>query len=219
MFAVFIDHARRPRSLRASGERAADVAERAIVLLVYIGLVARLVRHALQTGQPANLLLLISEGLIVVFLVLRRPATQISTNWREWAAAFAATLAPLLVYPSAAGGLAPPTIGAVLLVAGMVIQVHAKLTLGRSFGCVPAHRGLKLAGPYRFVRHPMYAGYLISHAAFLLMNPALGNAAIYAVCYALQISRIFAEERLLAGDPRYREYQRVVPYRLILGVF
>jgi protein-S-isoprenylcysteine O-methyltransferase Ste14 len=106
-----------------------------------------------------------------------------------------------------------------LLITGMVIQVHAKLTLGRSFGCVPAHRGLQLSGPYRFVRHPMYAGYLVSHAAFLLMNPSLRNTAVYGGCYALQIPRILSEERLLARDPAYREYQRAVPYRLIPGVF
>jgi protein-S-isoprenylcysteine O-methyltransferase Ste14 len=84
---------------------------------------------------------------------------------------------------------------------------------------VPAHRGLKVAGPYRFVRHPMYAGYLLSHAAFLLMNPTVGNVAVYAVCYALQIPRIFAEERLLSRDPEYREYRRTVRYRLIPWLF
>ena len=219
MSATFVADCSSSCSRRTSVGRAADAAERAIVLLVYLGLVARIVRHAFETGQSANLLLLISEGLIVVFLVLRRPATQISTDWRQWAVAFSATLAPLFVVPTAGRALAPPLVGALLLVAGTIVQVHAKLALGRSFGCVPAHRGLKLAGPYRFVRHPMYAGYLVAHAAFLMMNPALVNVAIYAICYACQIPRIFAEERLLARDPRYREYQRVVRYRLIPGAF
>jgi protein-S-isoprenylcysteine O-methyltransferase Ste14 len=219
MFTAIANERRPAEPLRLGGAALADAVERLVVLLLYLGLVARLVLHASQTGQVANLLLLASEGLAVVFIVLRRPAAQISTDWREWSLALAATLAPLLVHPSKGGGLAPPAVGALLLAMGMVIQVHAKLTLGRSFGCVPAHRGLKVAGPYRFVRHPMYAGYLLSHAAFLLMNPTVGNVAVYAVCYALQIPRIFAEERLLSRDPEYREYRRTVRYRLIPWLF
>ena len=210
---------RRVEPLGLGGAALADALERLVVLLLYLGLVARLILHASQSGQVVNLLLLVSEGLAVVFIVLRRPARQISTDWREWTVALASTLAPLLVHPSNGGGLAPPAVGALLLSMGMVIQVHAKLVLGRSFGCVPAHRGLKHAGPYRFVRHPMYAGYLLSHAAFLLMNPTVGNAAVYAVCYALQIPRIFTEERLLSRDPEYRQYQQTVPDRLIPWMF
>lgn len=218
MFATLIEDRRRS-PLEATGAALADAMERAIVLLLYAGLAARLLVYSAQNGRPANLLLLISEGLVVAFLVVRRPTTRISTDWREWAVALLATLAPFLVRPSSVGGAVPPAFGALLLVAGMVIQVHAKLALGRSFGCVPAHRGLKLSGPYRFVRHPMYAGYLLSHAAFLLMNPTAFNAAVYAGCYALQIPRLLAEERLLARDPRYRAYQRAVPDRLIPKVF
>ena len=93
---------------------------------------------------------------------------------------------------------------------GMVVQLHAKITLGRSFGCVPAHRGLKLSGPYRFVRHPMYAGYLLSHLAFLAMNLTPWNIAVYALCYSLQLPRLLAEERLLSRDRCYRDYRAAV---------
>jgi len=91
--------------------------------------------------------------------------------------------------------------------------------LGRSFGVVPAHRGLKLAGPYRFVRHPMYAGYLLSHLAFLTMNCTWWNVGVYAVLYGLQVPRLLAEERLLDTDLRYRAYRTKVRYRLIPGIF
>ncbi len=110
-------------------------------------------------------------------------------------------------------------IGASLLLMGTILQVHAKLVLGRSFGCVPANRGLKLNGPYRFVRHPMYAGYLLGHIAFLMMNPTAWNWVVYAACYSLQIPRMLTEERLLSEDHRYRAYQSAVTYRLIPGLF
>ena len=198
---------------------ACDLAERAIVLAVYLGLVARLLANGWGSGDLTNLLLLPSEGLVVLFLLFRRRTLDISLRWQDWLLALSATLAPMLVEPGTGAALVSPALAAGLLLMGLVVQIHAKMTLGRSFGCVPAHRGLQLAGPYRFVRHPMYAGYLLSHVAFLLVNPTWRNIVAYAVCYALQIPRLIAEERLLAHDPKYREYLASVKYRLIPGVF
>lgn len=200
-----------------------DAAERLIVLLFYFVLAVRVGVPSWQQGQWTNLLLLPTEGVVVFFLLFRRRTEQISPRWQDWLLAFAGTVAPLLVQPimvkSGGAALVSMPIGASLFLMGIVIQVLAKLTLGRSFGCVPANRGLKLAGPYRFVRHPMYAGYFLSHLAFLLMNPTAGNLALYAVCYTFQIPRLLAEERLLSLDPAYRDYRQAVRYRLIPGVF
>lgn len=196
-----------------------DLGELLIVLPLYVGLVMRLIAPGAEHWNAANLLLLPSEGLVVIFLLFRRRTKQISMRWQEWLLALSATVAPMLVQPGFGTALVSPTIGASLLLIGMIIQVHAKLTLGRSFGCVPANRGLKLAGPYRFVRHPMYAGYLLGHVAFLLMNPTAWNVVVYAACYGLQIPRLIAEERLLARDQQYCAYQTTVKYRLIPGVF
>jgi len=198
---------------------ACDLGERLIVLALYLGLVWRLIAAWRVEGQLANLLLIPSEGLVVIFLLLRRGTTSISTRWQDWLLALLATLSPMLVRPGVGDALVPPVVGATLLFMGTIVQVHAKLTLGRSFGCVPAHRGLQLAGPYRFLRHPMYAGYLLGHVAFLLMNPIPWNIAAYVVCYALQIPRLLAEERLLAKDEQYRAYQATVKYRMIPGIF
>ena len=198
---------------------ACEMGEMAIVLLLYLGLVARLITADGPHWNPANLLLLPSEGLVVIFMLMRRRTEQISWRWQDWLLAFSATVAPMLVKPAVGTALVSPTVGASLLVFGTILQMHAKLVLGRSFGCVPANRGLKLSGPYRFVRHPMYAGYLFSQIAFLLMNPTVWNLTLYGACYCLQIPRLLNEERLLSHDPRYREYQATVKYRLIPGVF
>jgi len=199
--------------------RVLDWAERLLVLGFYGWLVARLLGKYLADGGVVNLLLLPSEGMVVVFLLVRRPAATISRRPAEWLLASAATIAPLLVSTGIGEPLIPVPAAAFLLIAGLVIQVWAKLTLGRSLGLVPAHRGLKLSGPYRFVRHPMYAGYALSHLAFLLVNPTWWNVAVYGVCYGLQVPRLLAEERLLRSDPGYRDYERVVRSRLIPGVF
>ncbi|MBS0265194.1 MAG: isoprenylcysteine carboxylmethyltransferase family protein [Planctomycetes bacterium] len=211
------ENARRPET---TGVWVYDVVERVIVLLLYLGLVARMLAQAVENGWTTNLLLLPSEGLVVVLLLIRRPTTQISRDAGDWALALAATMVPLMVQPVAqTPALISPLIPALLYLCGMIIQLHAKWILGRSFGCVPAHRGLKQAGPYRIVRHPIYAGYLLAHVAFLMMNPSAWNALVYLLAYALQIPRLLIEERLLAQDPEYQKYQMAVRYRLIPGVY
>jgi protein-S-isoprenylcysteine O-methyltransferase Ste14 len=199
--------------------RALDGAERFLVLGLYGWLVARLIGKYAADGGVVNVLLLSSEGLVVAFIVLQRPAASISRRPADWLLALAATVAPMLVNTGIGASLIPTAPAAFMLLVGLLMQVWAKLTLGRSLGLVPAHRGLKLSGPYRYLRHPMYAGYLLSHLAFLLVNPTQWNLAVYGFCYGLQVPRLLAEERLLRSDERYRAYQEAVRYRLFPGVF
>jgi protein-S-isoprenylcysteine O-methyltransferase Ste14 len=198
---------------------ALDVAERALVLVLYGGLLYRVVLAYLTGGGPANLIVLVSEGLVVFFVLIRRRATEVSERPSDWVIALIATTAPLLVRPASQSLLLPPVFMAGAMLMGLIVQISAKLTLGRSFGWAPAHRGLKLSGPYRLVRHPMYAGYLLCHAAFLLMNWTTWNALAYAACYAAQVPRLLAEERLLRRDEHYRKYMDAVRFRLLPGVF
>jgi hypothetical protein len=122
--------------------------------------VARLLNHWHDAGF-VNLLLVPSEGLVIFFMLVRRRTEKVSHRLWDWALGFGAFCCPLLVWPAADNALVAPIVAAPILLMGMLVQVHAKLVLGRSFGVVAAHRGLKLAGPYRFVRHPMYAGYFV----------------------------------------------------------
>jgi protein-S-isoprenylcysteine O-methyltransferase Ste14 len=84
---------------------------------------------------------------------------------------------------------------------------------------VPALRGVKTGGPYRFVRHPMYAGYAIGHVGFLLINPVWWNFAVYGAATACQVVRLLAEEKLLSRSPDYQAFRSAVRYRLIPGAF
>jgi protein-S-isoprenylcysteine O-methyltransferase Ste14 len=193
-----------------------DWAERLAVLALYGWLVARILQSIAQSGNYYDLLLLVSEGLVVAFMLLRRRPAALSRNWFEWLISFAVTGSSMLAAPGGEA-LVPVLTAAVILLVGIFMQLYGKLTLGRSIGCVPAHRGLTRKGPYHFLRHPIYAGYMCSHVGFLLMNPTLRNLALYVVATALQIPRLLAEERLLSQDPAYRAYLADVPDRLLPG--
>ncbi len=112
-----------------------------------------------------------------------------------------------------------PAIALIIQLVGILIQGYSKIALGRSFGVVAANRGVKVAGPYQYVRHPMYAGYLVAHLAFILVNLSSWNIAVYAVGYALQIYRMKAEESYLMADSDYEKYHKRVKYRLVPGLF
>ncbi|WP_050454244.1 methyltransferase family protein [Candidatus Burkholderia verschuerenii] len=115
--------------------------------------------------------------------------------------------------------LVPEWLAAALQIAGLAIQISAKLSLRRSFGILPANRGVVVHGPYRLIRHPMYFGYLVNDMGFLLPNFGLQNVLVLAFHWTLQIGRIVREERLLSNDEMYRDYTQRVRYRLIAGVF
>jgi protein-S-isoprenylcysteine O-methyltransferase Ste14 len=195
-----------------------DRAERLFVLGLFGWLFSRMVPGVLAGGRSGDLLLLVGEGLVVAFFLIRHRTTQISQSPSEWFIAAAGTCAPLLVAP---GGkpLLTASVAVPVMLLGVLVQFHAKLTLARSFGMVPANRGLKTSGPYRIVRHPMYGGYLLMQMGFLALNPTGWNVALYAICYTLQVLRILAEERFLSRDPAYREYQSRVLYRIVPGIF
>jgi protein-S-isoprenylcysteine O-methyltransferase Ste14 len=110
-------------------------------------------------------------------------------------------------------------IGMVLQNTGILFMFVSILTLNRSFGLAPAHRGLVTHGAYRFVRHPLYASQLVSLAGYCLGYPTAWNLATWSVIAFAQVLRIRAEERLLASDPEYRDYMVSVPTRLVPGLW
>lgn len=197
----------------------AEWGERVFILVLYGWLIHRMVEPCVTSGDWGSLLLLPAEGIVVILILIRHSTENISRRPLDWLLALGGTTAVLLVNPVAEWSLVPVAVGGVLILMGMLVQLHAKIVLGRSMGLVAAKRKLKFAGPYRFVRHPMYCGYLITHVGFLLLNPSFWNVGVYVLAYGLQIPRLLAEERYLRTDPAYAEYMEAVRYRLIPGIF
>ena len=194
---------------------ALDLLERGFLLLLGGWMVARFAPDAF--AHPLNLLLLASELLMVVFVLVRRFGPAVNTG-RAWGVAVIGTCAPLLVSPVGTAFI-PAAVASTMLAAGMAFSVAAKLVLRRSFGIVAANRGVQLGGPYRLVRHPMYLGYLLAHAGFLLATFSAWNVAVYAACWLAMLLRIDAEEGILRADPVYRDYAARVRARLVPGIW
>jgi protein-S-isoprenylcysteine O-methyltransferase Ste14 len=121
------------------------------------------------------------------------------------------------------GGTVVFVVGALLAVAGVAIRLYAVVSLGRWFELrvtTSAGHPVIESGPYRLVRHPSYAGGLLTVLGVELM--AMNWLAL--VCFVLAwpgfAYRIKVEESALVssiGDP-YREYmkrtKRLVPFVL-----
>jgi protein-S-isoprenylcysteine O-methyltransferase Ste14 len=173
----------------------------------------------LQSTNPYASAVILSEFAVLIFTLLRRPTTAISVNLGDWLLACTATLAPLLLIPADDSFPALANLGLFLLIVGNVWQCAAKLVLRRSFGIAPANRGIKVSGPYRYMRHPMYAGYLFVHIGVLVVMFSWHNLLIYLIGWTAQIRRLLAEERLLSQDPVYSTYMGEVRWRLLPGIF
>jgi protein-S-isoprenylcysteine O-methyltransferase Ste14 len=196
-----------------------DLIARALICALFALVTVNLLADFMRTGHVTGLLLLVSEALIVVLTVIRRRARMID---RSTAAAVATTLSlvgPPLLRAGETAALLPDTVTAVLSAFGLLLVIGGKMTLGRSFGIAPANRGVVARGPYLFVRHPIYAGYLITHVAFLIAQPTMQNMVIVAVSDSALIVRALIEERVLSLDAEYQSYCQRVSWHLVPGVF
>lgn len=115
--------------------------------------------------------------------------------------------------------VAPLAVTACLQIAGITWQILSKLSLGRSFGLLPANRGVVTRGTYRFVRHPIYLGYIMNWLGFLLASFSLYNLWLLSALVFFQTLRILEEEKLLKKDAQYLEYMSRTRFRLIPGIF
>ncbi|CAB3783143.1 hypothetical protein GCM10011400_37990 [Paraburkholderia caffeinilytica] len=178
------------------------------------------VKQWLAAPTRVTLLLLVVSAFMTLGLSLFA-RVPIHRDWTPFAfiCSVGGTFYFLAVRLSPGVQLIPEAAGASLQLLGIVWQLFAKVSLRRSFGILPANRGVVSRGAYRFVRHPMYLGYFVTDIGFLLANFGIQNVIVYGCQFALQVGRIVREERLLSDDEQYRAYRGKVRSRVIPGVF
>ena len=196
-----------------------DNFERFVVLLLFAYFALHMLTATMATHGLLTIFLIVSESLPVVFILRRRKLNAQSNNTIDWMLGLFGASLPLLVFPSDTDSILPQQLCSGIMLAGLYVQISAKLILGRSFGIVAANRGIKVGGPYRFIRHPIYAGYTVTHVGFLLAFPSVWNTVLYSIQLAIQITRLMREEALLKQDRTYRDYAARVRYRLVPMIF
>ena len=205
--------------LSLTRERLLDLLARTLVGAMFLLLSMNLLDDFLRTQRITGLLLLVSESLVVVLTVMRRRACLVDTSAAALTITTIALLGPPLLRTGNVPGLLPDAFTALISGAAIGLVIAGKFTLGRSFGIVPANRGIVDKGPYLLVRHPIYAGYLVSHLAFVVAYPSSWNIAVVVISDAALVWRALFEERLLRQDERYQAYCGRVGWHLVPGLF
>jgi protein-S-isoprenylcysteine O-methyltransferase Ste14 len=110
----------------------------------------------------------------------------------------------------------------VLQAVAALLMLWARISFGRrSFhaGANPTPGGLVTTGPYRWVRHPIYAAILLFMWAGVAAHGSILSVLTGLVATAATTVRIVAEEELVVETyPEYSEYarrtKRIIPFLL-----
>jgi protein-S-isoprenylcysteine O-methyltransferase Ste14 len=148
---------------------------------------------------------------LIIWCYLRRgPASATSRSVTAHAAALVAMLTPF-AFPLLRGpppGTAKEWAGDALLAAGTAWSVWSLRSLGRNVSVLAQARNLADGGPYRWVRHPLYTGEIVSSFGLAITAGNLAGLAVWIGFCALQAYRALREEQLLVQAlPAYRGYQ------------
>ena len=125
---------------------------------------------------------------------------------------------------AAANTWATLALGMAVALAGIGLRMWGVMTLGRHFQrevVIEADQTLITAGPYRWVRHPAYAGNLLTVFGFGLMLGSWVGAAVGAmIAFVALLPRVRVEEQALSGafGDRYTAYAAATA-RLVPGLW
>lgn len=178
-------------------------------VLVWLFLVFYQSALAITAFSPSAPFLVLINTVALFFFITRRDATKVGTKLEGVIALGGTFVASLLHGPKLADTEVVPT---AIQMAGLLGWVVALVALGRSLGIAPADRGLVRHGPYRFIRHPIYAFEALFFLGMVVAVPGIHNILVMGIWGMLQVIRIFREERILGG---YEEYREQVRWRLI----
>lgn len=110
--------------------------------------------------------------------------------------------------------------GTILTICSVVLYEWARrVVTGRGF-CVALSGEVPddvcTTGPYRYIRHPVYASYLLAFLAFVVAFPGLVSAAAFAANLAFFVLAAAYEERTIARSTLAQAY---ASYRQVTGMF
>ncbi len=186
----------------------------ALLLLVNAAAAVTVLRERQGAAAGAGLLasgLTIAFYVLVIVAYLRRGAASATTpSAVARVAAVLGTAAPVLLMFVGAGrdvSLTSDLAASALMVAGLGLSVWSLRALGTNLSVIAQVRGLAASGPYRWVRHPLYVGEIITVLGIVVRSPGAAGVAVWVALVLLQAYRAVAEEQLLAaGHSGYLDY-------------
>jgi protein-S-isoprenylcysteine O-methyltransferase Ste14 len=129
-------------------------------------------------------------------------------------------VAGMLLLLATGGFFSPHPVVIAVQILGLCLMIWARKTFGlRSMHATasPTEGGLVTSGPYRYLRHPIYASALYIAWAGALGNFSPAHLAFALMAFAGAYCRIICEESLVRTRyPEYDEYarktKRFIPY-------
>ena len=210
----------------ASGRARPDLGRLIMVPAAVIMLLFDMI--ALTHGSGLDPLRLLRTAAICAFYALiircylrRAPAIATSGSVTAYAAAVIATMIPFAfpLLPAGLPGTGQQFAGDALLLAGTAWAVWSLRFLGRNLSVLAQARDVVDRGPYRLVRHPLYAGEIVSGLGLALCVGTVAAFAVWVALCGLQGYRALREEQvLLDALPGYRSY-RARTAALLPGLF
>jgi len=163
----------------------------------------------------------------LVYWLISATMAKKSVNKMSWGAAVRLLLAVLVIvllrlqfFDHAAGtvhSVPLEVIGVALMLAGMALAVWARVYIGKNWGMPMSHvvgRELVMTGPYCYIRHPIYTGFLLA-----ILGTALAiNLYLLILLFAVAIYMGYSaalEERTLAHEfsktyPKYKAKSKML---------
>lgn len=95
------------------------------------------------------------------------------------------------------------------MTAATALTVAGMWSLRRSFSITVEARELVTSGPYRLIRHPVYAGEILATAGVAALRLSVVNLVLFGLFFFVQLCRSRWEEVKLSGAfPAYADYAR-----------
>ena len=199
-------------SRRSYLDLAREYALTLLLVSIYIQLLYRQISFSKESLRWDVILFTLKVSLEMVFFLIRRHPKEFSYGPRTTIIVLGSLATSMLLLPCQHRYF--PIFGTSLIQIGILIHMWSLVSLGRSFGIIPANRGVVSSGLYRMVRHPLYLSVIVTILGYSISNPSRYNLFIFMATAIFHILRIEEEEHLLSRDPAYRCYRSKVPYRL-----
>lgn len=157
---------------------------------------------------------------VALFFARKVPIAKFDAWWPRFIAVIGGN-SPLLflMLPDVARGTSAGLISSVVLVVGTVGSIFVLCRLGRAFSVTPQARALVVAGPYRFIRHPLFVSEQVIIFGIMIQYEQPWAFVIFAASALAQFPRMHYEELILSqAFPEYGAYVARTA-RLVPGIY